>query len=151
MNKIIRADVSHLDMIAPLFDSYRQFYEQEPGLAEARNFIEARLKNDDSAIYLALNAEGSAIGFTQLYPSFCSIAMRSVWVLNDLYVNPDSRRHGIARALMNRARDLGVETSAAWLRLETAVTNSPGQALYESQGWKRDEEFFTYYLVSLDD
>lgn len=150
MIEIIRADPSHLDLIAPLFDAYRQFYEQPADLTKARNFIEARLKNDDSVIFLALDPDGAAIGFTQLFPSFCSVAAKNVWSLEDLFVSPRARRTGAARALMNRAKQLGNETGAAWLRLQTAVTNIAGQTLYESQGWDRDTEFYTYFL-SLDD
>jgi len=29
----------------------------------------------------------------------------------------------------------------------TAIDNRPGQALYESLGWVRDEEFYHYELV----
>ena len=33
------------------------------------------------------------------------------------------------------------------LRLSTEVTNLPGQALYESEGWKRDTDFYVYNLA----
>jgi hypothetical protein len=36
--------------------------------------------------------------------------------------------------------------AAGRLQLETAITNRPGQSLYEDLGWERDEEFYTYHL-----
>ncbi len=39
------ATTADLDSIAPLFDAYRQFYQQEPDLELARRFIGARLQN----------------------------------------------------------------------------------------------------------
>ena len=67
------ASLNDLDAIAPLFDAYRQFYEQAPDLALARRFIAERLQNGESVVLLALDTAGQAIGFCQLYPSFCSV------------------------------------------------------------------------------
>jgi ribosomal protein S18 acetylase RimI-like enzyme len=144
--QIIRATAEHVDLIAPLFDLYRQFYKYEPDLEGARRFIHERLTNGESVIFLALDDSGKAVGFTQLYPTFSSTTLRSMWILNDLYVRSDCRKGGVASALMERARQLGMETGAVELMLETAVDNFTAQRLYEKLGWKRDQEFYTYHL-----
>ncbi len=146
MTKIVKADISHLPEIANLFDAYRQFYEQKPDIELATRYIKARIDNNESVIYLAQDASGKGIGFTQLYPTFCSVAAQNVWVLYDLFVAHHARRQGVAEQLLTKARKLGVETKSAWLKLETGVMNKPGQALYEKQGWERDTEFHTYFL-----
>lgn len=143
--EVIRATIDHLELIVPLFDAYRQFYKQEPDLNGARAFIRARIELDQSVIFLAMQ-DSTALGFTQLYPSFSSESMRRVWILNDLFVTPSARRLGVAKALMERARQLAIETDAKGLILETAITNTLGQKLYESLGWRREEEFYRYYL-----
>lgn len=150
MVRVIRADLSHLDQIAPLFDAYRQFYEQPADLSKAREFIRARLGRGESIIFLALDKGGRALGFTQLYPTFCSVAAGPVFILYDLFVAPESRRKGVATELMEAARKLGEETGATWIKLDTAVTNIPGQSLYEKLGWKRDNDFYAYYLYISD-
>ena len=142
--RVIRARPDHIDLVAPLFDSYRQFYNQAPDLERARRFILERLENQDSVIFLAMQGS-SAAGFTQLYPTFSSISMKPLWILNDLFVAPQARRLGAASALLERARELAQETGAAGMVLETAKDN-PAQYLYEKMGWKRDEIFYTYYL-----
>jgi ribosomal protein S18 acetylase RimI-like enzyme len=147
--RIVRASAEYAGRIAPLFDAYRQFYQQPSDLKAARQFIAERLIHTESVIFLALlgtDADEPAVGFTQLYPSFSSTAMKRLWILNDLYVAPDARRHGVAKALMERARQFAVDTKADGLCLETAVDNLPGQRLYESLGWERDNEFFRYNL-----
>ncbi len=147
--QIRRATMADVDLIAPLFDAYRQFYERPADLVLARDYIEARLKNDESVIFLATAMKDGAeigLGFTQLYPSFCSVSAQNVWVLYDLFVDPNARRTGVAKRLMKEAKKHGRETGAAWLKLETALTNRPGQALYESLGWHRDNDFYTYHL-----
>jgi ribosomal protein S18 acetylase RimI-like enzyme len=143
--RIVRADASHLEHVIPLFDAYRQFYKQASGMAAARKFLQERLEREESVIFLAMDGE-TAVGFIQLYPSFDSVAMQRLWILYDLFVAPETRKRGVAKLLMERARQLAVETKAKGLILETAVDNLPAQKLYEQLGWKRDEEFYRYYL-----
>jgi ribosomal protein S18 acetylase RimI-like enzyme len=85
----------------------------------------------------------------QLYPLFSSTAARPrrLWLLNDLYVAPEARGSGVARSLMQRARQLAEETDAVGLELATAHTNVAAQRLYESLGWRRDEKFPRYELA----
>jgi len=47
---------------------------------------------------------------------------------------------------MDRAVQHARESGATIITLETAVDNAPAQALYASLGWKRDTDFYTYYL-----
>ena len=143
---IIRATIEHLDLIAPLFDGYRQFYKQPSNVDGARMFIKDRLIRHESVIFLAFLDE-AAVGFTQLYPSFSSSSMQRLWILNDLFVAPNGRRSGVGEALLERARQFAVEDGAKGLMLETAVTNTTAQKLYERLGWVRDTEFYVYNLT----
>jgi GNAT superfamily N-acetyltransferase len=99
-------------------------------------------------VFLA-ERDGRPVGFVQLYPVFSSTAARPrrLWLLNDLFVLPDARGGGVARALMQRARRLAEETDAVGLELATAHTNLAAQRLYESLGWRRDEKFPRYELT----
>jgi GNAT superfamily N-acetyltransferase len=143
---IVRSGIKDLDDLAPLFDGYRQFYGQRSNLAAAREFLRERIERDESVIYAAYTGAREAAGFTQLYPSFSSVSLKPLWILNDLFVRSDIRRGGVGRALLERARRHAVETGAKGLVLNTAVTNKAAQTLYESCGWQRDDEFFQYHL-----
>ena len=143
---IVRAGRDELDELAPLFDGYRQFYGQRSDLTAARGFLRDRIERDESVIYLAYANGGEAAGFTQLYPSFSSVSLKALWILNDLFVRSDIRRVGVGRTLLERARRHALETGAKGLVLSTGVTNKAAQTLYESCGWLRDEEFFQYHL-----
>jgi len=144
---IRRATISDLEDAAPLFDAYRQFYGQRSDVAAARDFLDERLRRDESVIFLAAAEDKrEALGFTQLYPSFSSVSLKRLWVLNDLFVGPNVRRGGVGRRLLERAREWAIETGAKGLVLATAVDNSKARALYESCGWQRDDGFQHYYL-----
>ncbi len=48
--------------------------------------------------------------------------------------------------LLHGALVFALENHAKGLTLKTAVDNYVAQALYESLGWQRDEDFFSYNL-----
>lgn len=147
---ISRATLADLDALTSLFDAYRVFYRQSSDPDGARAFLHARLERNESEIFLARDAaDDQALGFTQLYPLLSSVSMRRIWVLNDLFVMPEARKHGVARALMAAARELGRATEATRLILETAEDNRSAQALYESLGY-RGEAGVQHYLLQLD-
>ncbi|MEO1042004.1 MAG: GNAT family N-acetyltransferase [Pseudomonadota bacterium] len=150
MGQIVRGQLAHLDEIAPLFDAYRQFYEQPADLEGAKAYLKQRLADDDAIVFLAKGSNGNVIGFTLLYPTFCSVEMRHVFVLYDLFVAPTARRRGVGEKLLSTAQEHARDAGAAWLKLETAYTNNSAQSLYEKLGWERDNEFHTY-IFSLTD
>jgi ribosomal protein S18 acetylase RimI-like enzyme len=141
------ASTSDVDQLAPLFDGYRQFYGRYPDLALARQFLTERLSRNQSMVLLAQAADGTAVGFVQLYPSFSSVRAAPVYILNDLFVAPAARGRGVGRILMKAAADAACKAGAVGLTLSTAITNAPAQALYESLGWKRNEDFYEYNLA----
>ena len=141
--KVVQAGLQHLDELTNLFDGYRQFYRQSSNIEGAKAFLHERLSQGDSVVFIAF-LEGKPAGFTQLYPSFSSVAMAQIWILNDLFVAEHARRNGVAQALMERAASFGKETGAARLTLTTEVTNEKAQALYEALGWEKDTSFYTY-------
>ena len=143
---IRRAGIDDLDLIVPLFDAYRQFYRQPSDIQLARSFLLDRLRNNESIIFLAVDSSGSALGFTQLFPSFSSGMARPIFILNDLFVVPTARRRKVGRALLKAAADFGLESGAVRLTLCTAVDNVPAQSLYESSGWRKDNVFCTWTL-----
>jgi ribosomal protein S18 acetylase RimI-like enzyme len=132
-----------LDRVAELFDAYRQFYDKPPDLALARAFLRERLQHHESVIFVA-EASGRVVGFCQLYPTYCSVAAARTLVLYDLFVTPAARRTGAGQALMQAAEAYAADSGFVRLDLQTARTNMPAQALYESRGWQRDEAFFVY-------
>ena len=142
---ITKASTEMVQVVVPLFDAYRQFYEQASDPVGARNFLAERLDKGESVIFLAWE-EGQCVGFAQLYPSFSSSSMKRIWILNDLFVLPSARGHGVGRALLEQCKRLATETGAKELTLETMKTNLTAQRLYEECGWKRDDVFCKYYL-----
>lgn len=140
-----QATIADLDALAPLFDGYRQFYGQASDLAGSRAFLLSKFKHHESVIFICKDSE-KAIGFTQLYPTFSSVSMKRVYILNDLFVNNDGRGKGAGKALLNAAIEYAKKVGALRLQLVTGTSNTHAQALYESSGWKRDSQYYMYNI-----
>ncbi len=108
------ATEADVDSVATMYDSYRAFYRAEP------------------------------VGFLQIYPSFSSVAMRPILVVNDLFVRPEARRRGVGFLLLEEAKRQARDRGAVRLSLSTQVTNEAAQALYRANGWVRQDDFFVF-------
>jgi ribosomal protein S18 acetylase RimI-like enzyme len=139
-------DFNTAGALAALFDLYRQFYGKKPDAALARRFTGDNLKKDRSVLFLAMDSAGKPLGFTQLYPGWCSVSASPTWVLYDLYVDATVRQRGVGRALMQAAEKMARKSRASRIDLETAIDNYTAQALYESLGYERERDFYKYSL-----
>jgi len=143
---ITQATIADIDVIASLFDRYRQFYGKATDPEAARAFLFERFVNNQSVIFLAKDETRDAVGFTQLFPSFSSVSMARTFILNDLFVAPSARRTGVGAKLLDAAAIYARSVGAIRLTLSTAADNDGAKALYISNGWKRDESFHVFHL-----
>ena len=144
MITVHQAVLSELDDLAALFDHYRQFQRQESDLAAVRSFLRARFDHGESVIFIARDG-ASAVGFAQLYPSFSSVSLSRVFVLNDLFVHESGRRKGVASKLLSALEAYAWSLGSVRVTLNVARDNGSAQQLYKSQGWKPDDHFFMYH------
>jgi len=136
---IRKARTEDVLQLAVLFDEYRIFYEYATDIDSAIVFLKQRLENDESKIFVAESDNEKLVGFVQLYPLFSSTRMKRLWLLNDLFVQPEYRGQGISKALIEKAKELCVSTNACGLILETAKSNMVGNQLYPATGFLLDE------------
>ena len=142
---IVKANSKHIKDIGYLFDLYRQFYKYKSDLKSSTNYIKQRITKKDSTIFICFT-DLKAAGFLQLYETFDSLNINKKIILYDLYVEKKYRRLGIGRKLMVKAKDYAVKKKITIIELSTAINNKKAQALYESLNYKRDREYYNYYL-----
>ena len=141
---ILKADIHHLNDLIPLFDGYRIFYRQASDYTGAKTFLEQRIHNNESLIYIAYDKE-NAVGFTQLYPIFSSVSMQPMYLLNDLYVEGNYRGKGVGKALIDTAKQLCRELNYKGLALQTESHN-PAQKLYEREGFVKNPDLHYFWI-----
>ncbi len=145
--QVIACTEAQLDVVSALFNDYRIFYEQASDVTACRAFILQNLQQNRSKIFLLLNDQGEAVGFSQLYPSVCSLSLRPYYYLSDLYTIKSARKQGYARYLMNYITDHFTNAGSQRLTLDTAISNKIAQSLYESLDYEREEVYITYHKV----
>ncbi|NSW36471.1 GNAT family N-acetyltransferase [Bacillus sp. Xin1] len=144
--KIYKATISDLEGLADVFNNYRMFYRQESNVEGAKMFLRNRIEREESIIFVAVE-DGQYLGFTQLYPSFSSISMKELWILNDLFVQEGKRGAGIGKKLLEAAKTFALENGAKGLKLQTEIDNISAQRLYAENGYLRDNRYFHYELT----
>ncbi|MEY8347180.1 GNAT family N-acetyltransferase [Bacillus cereus] len=144
--KVYEATIADLDGLADVFNNYRMFYRQKSNVEEAKVFLRNRIEREESIIFVAVE-NGQYLGFTQLYPSFSSVSMKELWILNDLFIQEGKRGAGIGKKLLEAARSFALENGAKGLKLQTEIDNISAQRLYAENGYLRDNRYFHYELT----
>lgn len=141
---IRRAIPNDVDQLTELVEQYRDFYKQERD-DKTNQYLTDRISKNESVIFVA-EIDGLIVGFTQCYPTFSTLLLSSIWLLNDLFVDPTYRGQHIADQLMQSTEAAAKNLGATRIWLRTAHNNAPSQALYEKRGWVQDDVFKRYDL-----
>ena len=142
--QILTATLEHVEHVTDLFIKYRTFYKMPPDEVNSKKFLTDRITNNESVIFL-VKVNDNFAGFVQLYPIFSSTRLQKHWLLNDLFVDENYRRLGLAEMLIERSKDLAKETNARGLILETASDNNQAQSLYLKTGFQKDNDHFYFH------
>jgi ribosomal protein S18 acetylase RimI-like enzyme len=145
MLEIFQAKLADVAQLHPLVEKYRAFYKQ-PANEKTLGYLTSRLENDEAIVFIA-REDTNAVGFTMLYPTFSTVSLSAVWLLNDLYVQESHRGKGIASKLMETAESAAREVGATRVFLRTANDNVTAQRLYEGRNYIQDEVFRRYDLI----
>lgn len=110
----------------------------------AQEFLGVRLINSESFIFCAYTSDECCVGFAQLYPSLSSVSAKRIWILNDLFVLESVRGTEIGIKLLSKIEAFGEESQAKAILIETTVSNTGAQNLYETKGYQKVTERFFY-------
>ena len=143
---IREAKKSDLDQLSILFDAYRVFYGKESNIDISKNFLESRLSNKDSEVFIC-EFDNILIGFVQLYPLFSSTRVSKYWLLNDLFVDSKYRGKGYSKLLIDKAKELVKDSNACGMMLETEKSNKIGNNLYPKTGFEKNDSSNFYEWV----
>lgn len=139
------ATLADMDVLAKLFNQYREFYGKAPDHLGAAAFLSAHLNQARSQIFVAQISE-QLVGFIQLYPLWSSLEMGRVWVINDLFIQADHRGKAIGQALMQQAIAFAKAHDAVYIALETGMDNLRAQKLYQKLGFVIEDGIYHLHL-----
>lgn len=142
---IVIATSQHLPNLLNLWADYQIFYQVKNIDAQHnQNFIKYILAHPEEGLIHVYLFENEPIAFSTLYFTYSSTVSAKVGVLNDLYVDPAHRRNGIARALIDNAREVLKNLDISIMRWMTQETNTTAQKLYEQ--YTKPSKWLSYSL-----
>jgi GNAT superfamily N-acetyltransferase len=124
--------------------TYERAPEQVTGSEEL--LAEALFGPHPSAEALVAELDGAAAGFALFHTTFSTWECRAGIWLEDLYVPPERRRHGVGVALIRRLAQITVERGGVRLEWVVLDWNIPAIALYERLGGKILSDWRIYRL-----
>jgi ribosomal protein S18 acetylase RimI-like enzyme len=145
--RIEAASSVHLSELSRLYIAYRVFYGEAPEDERAIAFIRERVTQLSGRYFLAWDETSRAIGFMHLMPSTNTLAMRPIWLLEDLYVDVAARGQGVATAFLSYAEEFARSSGAERLTLATAHDNLAAQHIYKKLGYAREEHFLYFHRL----
>lgn len=133
--KIRMATIDECWNLPELLDAYRVFYSAKSNLSLSKDHL-VRLITGRQIVIGASNEVRRYIGFCTLFPSLSSVSACQIFILNDLFVDPNKRRLGIGQALLSYAEQVSAANGVKKLTLETSKSNLAAKSLYEKAGWQ---------------
>lgn len=144
---IRQATIQDLPSIVPIFDSYREYFNQQKDPVLVERFLFEKFEHRESVIFIA-QKQDEVIGFAQLYPLFSSLTLQRVWLLNDFFITEEFRGSGVGTQLFATVKEFTLLTKSKGIELSVEHTNKKAWTFWEKQGFKQDEEF-RYYFYKL--
>jgi GNAT superfamily N-acetyltransferase len=149
MNLQIRfADASDVPTIAALIRALARFEKLEHAVTMNESLLAAALFGARPyAESLIAEDGGEPIGFALFFHTFSTFLALPGIYLEDLFVIPERRGHGVGRALLERLAEIALERGCG--RLEWAVLNWNSEAIgfYERLGARPNSEWTVYRLA----
>ena len=135
--EIVPMDRSHISQIAQL---ERECFSTP--WTEA--MLEEELFNPQASFIVAEDEEGGVLGYAGLH------VVLDEGYIDNVAVEPDARRHGVASALLDVFCRFGA-ANLAFLSLEVRASNAPAIGLYEKYGFRRAGLRPGYYQTPRED
>lgn len=145
MNNIRLATISDYREIAPIFNDYRVHFGGKSDVDASAKFLFQRFERRDSLMFI-YEEGGNVLGIAHLYPSYSSLSLQSVWILNDFYIVEQHRNNKIGARLFDTVKSYVQETGAKGIELSVEHINDKGWRFWERQGFDIDTEFRYYFL-----
>jgi ribosomal protein S18 acetylase RimI-like enzyme len=127
-----QVDALHREHLPHLF--------QEPaGPVRDRDYIADLIQDEHVGLFVAAASVG-LLGFVHVLvrqtPPIPLFVDRRFGIIDNLGVDPDFRRTGVGRALMEQAHDWAIRKGAESVELNVYEFNDPAIAFYEKLGYK---------------
>ena len=120
-----------------LIEGYFAFYRTPFARPKVEALLDLLEQDSGLGVQLVAEADGRLQGFASLYACLDTLIANRILVMNDLFVDPSFRDHGVGAALFDAS--LAYATARGYARLDwvTAQDNKDAQRFYDRHGGRR--------------
>jgi GNAT superfamily N-acetyltransferase len=120
-----------------LIEGYFAFYRTPFARPKVEILLDLLEQDPSLGVQLVAEADGRIQGFASLYACLDTLVADRILVMNDLFVDPSLRNHGVGAALFDAS--LAYATARGYARLDwvTAQDNKDAQRFYDRHGGRR--------------
>ena len=133
-----------LELIKGYFAFYRTSF---PTASKMERLLDTLDQDPSRGVQLVADEGGHLRGFASLYACFDTLVADRILVMNDLFVDPAFRNHGVGAALFDASLVYVREHRYVRLDWVTAQDNRDAQRFYDRHGGRRGP-WVTYSLVT---
>ena len=149
MSVISSVTADELDDVVTMFEEDLSSLHIEHEKESLERIVRAVIKEPKTSILWGIRSSADAplegVLFANVYRSV-KHAGPAIW-LEQLYVRPSARRHGLGRKLVNALLDWAEDNEIQGIDLESYRLNAPASILYRTLGFRRlGRERFTIEL-----
>jgi GNAT superfamily N-acetyltransferase len=138
---IREANKNDLPVILKLINLKAEFDGCPQSVAANLEKLEATLFNNNPIEFILLaEIEGQTLGFTSYHRIYSTFLAQTCLWLDDIYIIPEHRGHGIGQALFNRLCQIAQENNYGRIDWTVAINNSRGINFYKKIGAKIIQE-----------
>ena len=133
--------VKDMTQLTPMMMAYIADFTNRQNLLEqaVTEHISYILAHPEAGIQFAAEHRGECLGFATLYFSFSTLRLQKIAILNDLFVQEESRGKKVGERLFEHCLDYSKVNSYAWMQWETTRDNFAARKLYEKMGGRISE------------
>jgi GNAT superfamily N-acetyltransferase len=120
-----------------LIEGYFAFYRTPFPGQKVEALLDLLEQDPGLGVQLVADEDGKLQGFASLYACLDTLVADRILVMNDLFVDPSLRSHGVGAALFDAS--LAYATAHGYVRLDwvTAKENRDAQRFYDRHGGRR--------------
>jgi GNAT superfamily N-acetyltransferase len=143
-------DATPVDVPA-ILDLVRELatYEREPDavVATEAGLHAALFGNDAFVSCVVAELDGETVGFALWFRNFSTWLGQPGIYLEDLFVKPDAREHGLGKALLLRLVDIARERGYGRVEWSVLNWNEPAIGFYRALGATPNDEWTVWRLI----
>jgi len=132
MSKVRELAISDKDSWLFLWQGYIKFYEANISQAQTENTWTRLLDTQYNSYGLVAEFNEKVCGIVHYSFQTSTWAPQSYCYLEDLFVDPDMRGHGLGRLLIDGVREIAEKAGSTRLYWNTDSTNQRARKLYDS-------------------